>query len=194
MRRLTLSLVPVLVLAACQTTRYDGDESSPHYAPPTGSRVVLNREITIPFDQVSVMLQNGQIVRPGEVNTYYPHCKFEVRQRLDIAQTVKPDEFVVTRVTRDLLHSVDAGSVLHARVSVGIGIGIGVGGSGGGMDGPSVQTFATRMDLHSDTQPDVFRLTCGQWGYPNDGEHVSVNGMRKALGDVLTLRLPAPRP
>lgn len=192
MRRLTLSLVLGLVLAACQTTRYEGDESSPHYAPPVGSRVVLNREVTIPPDQVSVMLQNGQIVRSGEINTYYPHCKFEVRRRLDTAQTVAPDEFLVTRVERNLLHSVDAGTALHARVSVGIGIGIGVGGGVNG-NGPSVQTYATRMDLRSDRQPDVFRLTCGQWGYPYDGEHVSANGMRKALGDVLTLRLPPPQ-
>jgi hypothetical protein len=49
------------------------------------------------------------------------------------------------------------------------------------------------MDLHSDTQPDVFRLTCGQWGYPYDGKHVSVDEMRRALGDVITLHLP-PRP
>lgn len=191
MHRLALPLVVGLALAACQTTRYEGDESSPYYAPPVGTRVILNRAITIPPEQVSVMLQNGRIVPPGEINTYYPHCKFEVRRRLDVPQTVKPDEFVVTRVERNLLHSVEAGTTLHTRASVGIGIGIGVGGGVNG-DGPSVQTYATRMDLRSDTQPDVFRLTCGQWGYPYDGEHVSVNGMRKALGDVITLRLPPP--
>lgn len=192
MRRLPLALVLGLVLAACQTSRYEGDESSPYYAPPVGTRVILNREITIPPDQVSVMLQGGQIVRPGEVNTYYPHCKFEVRRRLDVAQTIKPGEFVVTAVRRNLLHSVDSGTQLYARASVGIGMGISVGGGVNG-DGPSVQTYATRMDLHSDTQPDVFRLTCGQWGYPYDGKHVSVDEMRRALGDVITLHLP-PRP
>lgn len=192
MRRLTLILAFGLALGACQTARYEGDVSSPYYAPPAGTRVILNREITIPSEQVSVMLQNGEIVRAGEINTYHPHCKFEVRRRLEVAQAVKPDDFLVTRVERSLLHSVDAGAVLHARVSVGIGIGIGVGGGVNG-DGPSVQTYATRMNLHSDRQPDVLRLTCGQWGYPYDGEHVSVNGMRKALGDVITLKLPAPK-
>lgn len=189
MRRLVFGSVLVLTLVACQTTRYDGDESSPHFAPPAGTRVMLNRELTIPPEQVSVMLQNGQVVRPAEVNTYYPHCKFEVRRRLDVPQTVKPGEFLVTRVERNLLHGVDAGTARYARVSVGIGIGINMGGGVSG-DGPSVQTYATRMNLRSDTQPDVFRLTCGQWGYPYDGEHVSINGMRRALGDIITLRLP----
>lgn len=192
MRGLALCVVAGVLLAACQTTRYEGDESSPYYAPPVGSHVVLHREITIPPEEVSVMLQNGRIVRPSEVNTYYPHCKFEVRRRLGVAQIVRPDDFIVTRVVRDLLHSVDAGTSMQARVSVGIGIGVSAGGGENG-DGPSVQTYATRMDLHSSTQPEVFRLTCGQWGYPYEGEHVSVNGMRQALGDVVTLRLPPPR-
>lgn len=193
MRRLVLSLGFGLVLAACQTTRYDGDESSPHFAPPVGTRVVLNRELTIPPEQVGVMIQYGQVIRAAEVNTYYPHCKLEVRRRLDVPQPVRPGEFVVTRVERNLLHGVDAGAARYARVSVGIGIGIGMGGGVSG-DGPSVQTYATRMNLRSDTQPDVFRLTCGQWGYPYDGEHVSIEAMRRALGDIITLHLPpAPR-
>jgi hypothetical protein len=69
---------------------------------------------------------------------------------------------------------------------VSIGIGIKIGSRG---DGASLQTYSTRMMLRSTRQPGVFRLSCGQTALPHEGQHVSINEMRKALGGIFTLEL-----
>jgi hypothetical protein len=149
--------------------------------------VVLNRELGIPPEQVGVYIQNGKVLPWPEINAYYAHCKFELRDRKDTEQKVSPDEFIVTRVVQDVVHMVQWGRVQTAGVSLGVRV--------GGMDGgPTVYTYATYIYLGSERQPRVFRLGCGQWAYPGSqyAEHVSIAQMRKALGDLVTLKLPAP--
>jgi hypothetical protein len=85
-------------------------------------------------------------------------------------------------VTQEIGHSVALDGLQLAGVSIGIGINIGSRG-----DGASLQTWSTRMTLRSARQPEVFRLSCGQTALPHEGQHVSINEMRKALGNVLTL-------
>ena len=182
--RSVLLLAGAFALAACQTS-YEGNEDSPYYVVPPGTPLLLKQPLTIPPEQVSVWLQDGRVVDANDARMYYPHCKFEVRERMPTAQTVAPDEFIVTRVTRSLMHSVRApepSARMVARVGVGVGINMGA-------DGPSVQTFATRMNLGSGRQPNVMRLTCGHWDYPYDGRHLTINEIRHALGDVFDLRL-----
>jgi len=58
-------------------------------------------------------------------------------------------------------------------------------------DGGGIQVYVTRLSLKSEKQPEVFRLSCGQWGYPPQLEHVTIGEMRKALGEILTLTLAA---
>ena len=183
--RSILLLAGAFTLAACQTT-YEGNEDSPYYVVPPGTPLLLKQPLTIPPEQVSVWLQDGRVIDANDARVYYPHCKFEVRERLPTAQTVAPDEFIVTRVTQSLMHTVrmpEPSERMVARVGVSIGM---------GTNGPSVETFATRMNLGSDRQPNVMRLTCGRWAYPYDGEHLSINEIRRALGDVFDLRLARP--
>lgn len=184
--RSILLLAGAFALAACQTT-HEGNEDSPYYVVPPGTPLVLRRPLTIPPEQVSVWLQDGRVIDANHARVYYPHCKFEVRERLPTAQTVAPDEFIVTRVTQSLMHSVRAPEP-SARMVARVGVGINM-----GTDGPSVQTFATRMNLGSGRQPHVTRLTCGQWGYPYDGRHLTISEIRRALGDVFDLRLAQQR-
>lgn len=193
MLRFALALFAVL-LSGCQAARYAGDETSPYYAPPAGSRLALNRELTIPPDEVGAYLQNGEVVSFREIRTYYPHCKLELRRRLGSPQVVKPGEFEITRVVREESPFVSAARVLAGRPAAGIGVTISAGG-GQGDGGPSQQAFATRLYLRSSAQPDVYRLSCGQWGYPEPNtllQHVSIADMRKALGEVMALRIARP--
>jgi hypothetical protein len=185
-------VIPLLaaLLASCQSAAYEGDENSPFYLIPAGSSVTLNRELTIPAEQVAVFLQGGEVASSGKINQYYPHCKFELRHRRDTARTVQPDRFEITKVTPEIGHSVALDGLQLAGVSVGIGINIGSRGDG---DGASLQTWSTRMTLRSARQPEVFRLSCGQTALPHEGRHVSINEMRKALGAVITLQLPSSR-
>lgn len=182
----TLLLVVGIALGACQTN-YAGNENSPYYVLPPGTRLVLKQTLTIAPEQVAVWLQDGRVIAANDARVYYPHCKLESRRRLSTPQTVAPDEFIVTRVTRALTHSVrlpDATERLHTALGIGINI---------GNDGPSVQTFATRMDMGSDRQPHVMRMTCGQWAYPHDGQHLTIAEIRHALGSIFELRLAETR-
>lgn len=178
------AVIPLLaaLLVACQTSAYEGNENSPFYPVPAGSTLTLTRHLTIPAEQVAVFLQGGEVVASGGINQYYPHCKFELQRRLDKAQTVQPDSFEITKVVQEIGHSVALDGLQLAGVSVGIGINIGSRG-----DGASLQTWSTRMTLRSARQPGVFRLSCGQTALPHEGQHVSINEMRKALGGVFTL-------
>jgi hypothetical protein len=177
-------LITILLLTACQTSAYEGNESSPFYLIPAGSTLTLTRSLTIPAEQVAVFLQGGEIVASGGINQYYPHCKFELQRRLGTTQTVQADSFEITKVTQEIGHSVALDGLRLAGVSIGIGINIGSRG-----DGASLQTYSTRMTLRSARQPEVFRLSCGQTALPHEGQHVSISEMRKALGSVFTLKV-----
>jgi len=186
MARLAM-LAAIALLCACQSA-YVGNEDSPYYTVPIGSKLVLREGITIPPQLAGVFLQGGQIKPLSQINQYYPYCKFELWKLSDQPQTIRPDEFTITKVTQEITHSVSAGNVQLAGVSVGIGMHIGL-----GEDGASVQTYATRLNLRSEKQPEVFRLSCGQWAYPATGQHVTIKEMRQALGEVFVLRLAPSR-
>jgi len=181
--RCFMLLAAALLLSACQTS-YEGNEDSPYYRVPVGSKLILRQEVTIPPHLAGIFLQYGQIKPLSQINQYYPHCKFEVWKLRDAPQAVKPDEFTITKVTQEITQSVSAGNILLADVSIGIGMHV-----GGRDDGGSLDTYVTRLNLRSPMQPDVFRLSCGQWSYPSTGQHVTISEMRKALGDVFTLTL-----
>lgn len=184
MARALMLMVVVVLLGACQTS-YLGNEDSPYYKVPVGSRLILNNDIAIPPYKAGAYIQGGLILPLSQVNKYYPHCKFEVLKIREAPQTIKADTFVIDKVVQEITDTVDTGRLRLA----GIGIGINIGAS----DGPSVQAYATRLNLHSDRQPEVFRLSCGQWAYPNQGQQVTINEMRKALGNLFTLQLASPR-
>src|SRR4051794_28489494 len=86
------------LIAGCQTASFEGNENSPYYVVPAGSRLTLNQSVTIPPDSASVYIQNGQTMGNTQVLHYYPFCKFEVYHRGGEAQTVAPDSIVITRV------------------------------------------------------------------------------------------------
>ncbi|GAB4513681.1 MAG: hypothetical protein Tsb0026_18570 [Sulfuricaulis sp.] len=177
-------LIAAMLLTSCQTTAYEGNENSPFYLVPTGSILTLTRSLTIPANQVAVFLQDGEVVRSDRVDQYYPHCKFELQHRRDTAQTVQADSFEITKVVQEIGHSVALDGVQLAGVSIGIGIHV-----GSKSDGASLQTYSIRMTLRSVRQPEVFRLSCGQAALPHEGQHVSINEMRKTLGGVFAIGL-----
>lgn len=183
-----LMLAVVVLLGACQTS-YQGNEDSPYYKVPVGSTLILNNDVTIPPYKAGVYIQGGLIMPLSQVNKYYPHCKIEVLKIREAPQTVKADTFVIDKVVQEITDTVDTDQLRLAGSSIGIGINIGNGDS----DGPSVQAYATRLNLHSESQPEVFRLSCGQWAYPSQGQQVTINEMRKALGNLFTLQLALSR-
>jgi hypothetical protein len=176
-------LVCFLFLSACQTwdTR---NPDSPYYRIPAGSTLTLNKDLAIPAGKAAVYIQNGQIVGSiGQIHEYDPYCSLEMRTNRDVAQPVKADQFVILKV-REETRLARAESILLARnfhTTI----------AGNNMDGgPSQKLHSTLLDLRSERQPEVFRLTCQRWddrSYPT--LPLTVSEIRKTLGDVFTLKL-----
>jgi hypothetical protein len=153
-----------------------GDEQSPFFTPPAGSRLLLKQALTIPAEMVGVFIQGGRAVGNRDVDQYYPHCRLEVRERLDTAQTVEPDEFLVQRVRRDIEVVSNTPAAPLRRVS----------------HGPSFFVYRTLLDLKSARQPQVRILICQYWGHPALDNHLSIHDIRRALGELMVLQLPTP--
>lgn len=171
----TLAVVTVTaLLGACQ--------SLPGYQRPTGptpqprlTRVTLNQAVTVRADYASVYLQAGRILPTNSAGEYYPHCIFELRTVAPRARTVQPDTFTVTGIQRDRFMAGVDGLQLA-------GLALGDGG-----DYNPVMS-STTLSLHSERQPEVFRLRCQQLDEPYWAHHVSVAEMQQALGDIMTLQ------
>jgi hypothetical protein len=191
--RITLIAVGLAAaLAACQTGyRYQGNEQSPFYAVPVGSRLILNQDLSFGPSQVSLYVQNGKILRLSEVHKYSPFCKFELFHRVDAARTIAPDEINVTKVLQE--HSSgtfsQTGQLHYARLSLQQ---LAQSGNGDQQGGGSPESFTVRMDLRSEKQPEVFRMTCGRWSfYPSTYIYPSISEIRRTLNPLFTLRTPA---
>ena len=179
----------VAVLGACQTASYQGDENSPYYVMPVGSRLTLTRDVHIDPDQVATYIQYGKVLSFRDVQKYDPFCKFELYHRIESARTVKPDEINVVRAVQiesfTSFESADAWQFTRTSATRLA--------QSGGMDsgGPSIIFYTVRMDLQSTKQPEIYRMICGRWSmYPGRYEHVSIAEIRRALDPVFTLQLP----
>jgi hypothetical protein len=169
--------IPLLVLVGSCVHNYVGDERSPFYTPPPGSRLLLKQVLTIPAEMVGVFIQGGRAVSNREVDQYYPHCRLEVRERRETEQTVEPDEFVIEQVRRDV-EVVSNTDAVPVRVSHG--------------GGPSFFIYRTLLYLKSAHQPQVRLLICQHWGDPALDTHLSIHDIRQALGELMVLQLPVP--
>jgi hypothetical protein len=172
-------LLPVLLvitpLAACQHSSIK-DENSVFYSVPVGSTLVLNTKIHISPNQVSVLMQNGVIKKHADIDFYSPNCKFELYSISEESRVVAPDHFLITRVVDDNeFTGVEA--QYYASLSMMAS------------DTPLVITYATEMYLESRNQPNVYRMTCKHWESVIDDNYLSISEMRKAMGDLLTLKI-----
>ncbi len=179
-----------VILAGCQTS-YIGDESSPFYVVPPGSRITLNRALAIPPEQLGVFIQYGEVRPLSQVQLYYPYCRFELRTLHNAARTVAPDQMIVRRSAQVTLRAMYAAVVGERYAGVGMRVATDQGDKHD--DGQPLLTFATRMDLHSEKQPDVFRLTCAQAGYRGEDRHVTIAEMKSTLGNLFTLDIAGPQ-
>ena len=152
-------LLTLPLLFSSCQSRGETDENSPYFVIPIGSRLVLHQSVTIPAFAAASYLQGGQWLPWPQVSRYHPHCKFELRQPKDLPQIVMADEFVVIRTGEET--ETQEGLQIHARV----------------------------LELHSERQPQVWRLSCAIWQTPATGRPVSGRELHQALGNIFTLEL-----
>ena len=164
------SAILVLLLCGCQ--------AGTGYQLPTGpvpepviSTVTLNQPFPVRADRANEYIQDGTIMPYEKITEYYPHCIFSLRSIAETARTIQPETFMVTRLHRDRFMAW-AGKLMVA--------------SSGGGDFNMIMSD-TSLDLHSDSQPEVFRLVCRQLDDPWRARHVSAQKMQQTLGDLFTL-------
>jgi hypothetical protein len=154
-----LVLLSSLAVTACAGGQVT-DVGSPYYVIPEGSTLVINEELTIPPGSAHVDFQGGVVV-PSAGN-YQPSCSLMVDSRLsDTPQPITPDEIRITRSTMQ-----------QQWVSQ-----------------PTTMNFFRILYLQSEKQPQISTLTCHQWDAPLRGTPVTVEQIRQALGNYVTLKL-----
>lgn len=177
-RREALLLTLTLFLATAPPAQGYG----PFLTPATsvlraGDDVVLNRTVSAPAG-ARVYLQHGQVVKRGALRHRTPYCYFFLYRDnaiIDTAFELAPDRFEVTALSS----GVEYGSngippVLHAAFPFTT-------------QEASAENMITRIRLRSPNQPEVMSLKCGVFAVPNERNHLSLEEIREALGDVVTL-------
>lgn len=178
---ITLSLCALLLLG-CESTPTDRERSTA-FVIPAGTKLVLNRELTIPADTASILIQDGKVAVGRKVRQYHPHCRLEVRSRKSEPQTVQPDTFVAVKVI-DFYEIVQTEPLHVAQLDTAdrpIVL---------AQDASATWNYITEMRLESARQPNVSRLQCMQWNAPPDDDYVTVEQIRIVLGEIMTLELP----
>lgn len=184
MRVLIASVLSLgVLLVGCQTAQVR-DPASPYFAPPVGSRLVLEKAIKVPGGKAAVYIQSGRVLRYTELDRYDPHCKFELRTVSPDRRMVAPDSFLVRDVER-FSQSVKWQRDEPVRVAARGGLLVGRDSEGG----PFAEIMTTRLVLHSERQPEVFRMECSHWDEFEFPDHLSVNQMRATLKGLFTLEL-----
>jgi len=170
-----MSVVLAAALAGCASLAVK-DENSSYYPVPVGSKLILHRDLEIPADSARVYLQGGQVVKSAGV--FDPYCRFEVRDVLNVPQTLKADEFVVRKTQMDMLH-------------ISMHDGVQLAGLSGWGSSESDVTLVWYLWLESPRQPNVRRLICGgKFDAAFRARRPSINEIRIQLGDIASLITP----
>lgn len=175
-----------VALAGCYTaSHYTGDENSPYYVVPAGSHIVLHQALTVPPEDLGVFIQRGEARSRGQVGFSEPYCRFELKTLRNASRTIAPDDMIVRRSWQEMVRSLTRiPGEQYASAFVLL--------AASERDDPNLTlvTFATRMDLESQKQPEVSRLTCARTGYRGEDRHVTIAEIRATLGKIASLQLP----
>lgn len=169
----------VLLIAGCNTQVREM-AAGPWVQIPPGSRLTLNRSISIPQDRARVFFRGGRLLSTGA--NVGPSCGLEVRTiPRDGPHTIQPGAFTITRVQgywTQVAQRPAAGTVRFQLASAT---------DGGG--NPLVQE-GYHLWLSGAADPNVMRLTC--LGMLDDmwrARAPTLAEIRAALGDLATLEL-----
>lgn len=174
--RYALLFFMLLNLAACQLPGKRGEQEPAYLAVPSGSKLVLTKNVTIPANQTSVYIQNGTITTYNGRDQYYPNCKFELYPISDRPRVVQADTFGITRVTRDTDYVANKMPVYAGRLTSTPG-------------NPMAIIYSVTFSLQSRQQPDVFRLRCEHWADPLSGTDLTLAEVRQTLQPLFVMQV-----
>jgi len=177
MAKHALLITCFLLAVACSRMAFD-ENTSPLYGP-VGSSLELHQVIDIAPDRLAIYMQGGAIMDYSAIDKYYPHCKFELYNLSEHARKVHPDIFRIEQIKNET----DLSSARPTMYAGPLHM------SDDSEAGPSVITFTTSMFLRSETQPEVYRMSCMHWDLPSESRYLSIAEIRKAMGTIFTLRI-----
>jgi hypothetical protein len=171
---ISLMLSSLLAITACSTPPVK-DPDSFLYTVPVGSKLILNKEITIPANLARRYFQDGRAMQKNEVDIYYPHCSILMNTLVDYERVIKPTVFEIYEIEdqRDYAQRpvYVASSFLNS------------------IDGQTITGYATLYFLRSPDEPDVRSLECARWDAPLHIQFLSINEVTKALGEYFSLEI-----
>jgi hypothetical protein len=189
-----LVLVAIIsTAAACASGPYP--VSSPYYQVPAGTGIELKQTLTITPNSGRVYVQYGKVVTPKERERYHANCWFLSWKVLETPQTIHPDTFIVkgSRKSQDIVQNQSAIKLASLDLQTAAGTGFEtVSGKGIGFlanASPMAAVFTTTLDIRSDRQPDIRQLACSHWDDVSSGEHLTVEQMQQALGDIARIAI-----
>lgn len=163
----TFTLLALLAAGGCASTT-----GSPTLIPPPGTQIEVTRELSV-GGGARLLIQYGEIKPRRDVAVIEPYCLFvSNRPRSDFNQplVIEPGIFNVDRSYRRIDFTWAAGTEV-AEID-------------------SNRDLSTIMELSSDTQPEIDRLTCTRWGSRWQDGYLTIRDMRGALGSLVRINLP----
>jgi hypothetical protein len=154
------------------------DEHSPYSRIAAGTTLTLHQPVEIPRYAARVFIQDGRVVSKTGMNVYYPHCNLEVRTVSDGNARIEPGNFLVTGFRLDEVTIVKQKEPLMLASAMPMLADDDPGG-------PPPTSRAVHYLLHSETQPDVMRLTChGGFAEAWEVAYPSVSEIRQVLEGI----------
>jgi hypothetical protein len=160
----------LLLLTACSTL--GGFDTYYRDRIPAGARITLHQNLTIPSGQAGVFVPGTSI---GDRYRYEAACRLEVRSIDSAPRTVAADQFIVVRFNQEWERfSQRQTGLRYASLR--------------DYDGPALLRFTTNLYLHSDRQPEVFRLVCSHLqDSAQQPRYLTVEEIRTVLAPIMTL-------
>lgn len=160
----------ILFLTACSAL--DGLDVGRHERIPVGTPIDLHRNLTIPSGQAGVFVPGTSI---GDRYRYEAVCRLEVYSIDKTPRTVVADRFTIVRFSQEWERFSQRETGLR-YVSLQ------------DYDGPALLRFTTYLYLHSDRQPDVFRLVCSHLqDSAQQPRYLTAEEIRTVLAPTMTL-------
>lgn len=187
MKVLSLLVLSVLLLGACQKSMLVRETPGGDFQQLQGASLILNEPLDVASGKARVFVQEGKVVGDrsgllgGAFDIYKAHCGFEIQSISHEGVTIRPGTFVITNVQLSLQPVVMAQPVQVAGLLVA-----------SGMEGRgSTATYheGYHFWLASEAQPEVVRMSCyGIYNNPSTLEPPTLWEIRKVLGGVAQIQ------
>lgn len=181
----SLIVLSLLVLTAC-SSNYSG---SAYNYPPAGTKLILKQTLTVLPGRAGLYIQDG-LDKAGKHSRFKPFCTIRFRNVAAASRHIVPDIFIVknSRVEMRLIaaNSLQQRQQEQQRLFRTVSYRL--------VDStPSDILEVVTMRVHSPKNPGVFLMECGGVeNSPSEVEPPTLGDIRMALGEIMSLQLPAP--